>query len=159
MLLFLLFYTKKLHIFTSSYEIVTFFLQKIAFLSCKIVNFKYDKVTTQYIIFCTKNYKSVLFPAKMWWFVTFSYCVEVTCPLINGANGSVVEPFNFGPALAPAIQDGGSGFSPVVHNLLMKKKFRKISLLNLPACFIHRNVRVPCFALTVLYLQLRNRVI
>ena len=43
---------------------------------------------------------------------------------------SVVEPFHFGPAPAPASQDGGSGSSsspgPVVHNFLLKKKFRKI---------------------------------
>ena len=43
--------------------------------------------------------------------------------------GSVVEPFHYGPAPAPASQDGGSGFSssssPVVHNLLLKKKFFK----------------------------------
>ena len=47
---------------------------------------------------------------------------------------SVVEPFHFGPAPAPASQDGGSGSSssssssssPVVHNLLLKKKFWKI---------------------------------
>ena len=37
--------------------------------------------------------------------------------------GSVVEPFHFGPAPAPASQDGGSSSSPVVHNLLLKKKF------------------------------------
>ena len=37
---------------------------------------------------------------------------------------SVVEPFHFGPAPAPASQDGGS--SPLVNNLLLKKKFLQI---------------------------------
>ena len=45
--------------------------------------------------------------------------------------GSVVEPFHFFPATAPASQDGGSGSSSssssspslVVHNLLLEKKF------------------------------------
>ena len=44
--------------------------------------------------------------------------------------GSVVEPFYFGPAPAPASQDGGSGSSssssPLVNNLLLKKKFLQI---------------------------------
>ena len=73
---------------------------------------------------------------------------------LSAITTSVVEPFHFGQAPpAPASQDGGSSSSPVVHNLLLKKKLRKFSLLNLPACFIHRNVRVLCFALSVLYLQ------
>ena len=45
---------------------------------------------------------------------------------------SVVEPFHFGPAPAPASQDGGSGSSssssPVVNNLLLKKSVYKFHL-------------------------------
>ena len=45
---------------------------------------------------------------------------------IGGVGGSVVEPFHFGPAPAPASQGGGYGSgsssSPVVQNLLLKKK-------------------------------------
>ena len=41
-----------------------------------------------------------------------------------------MEPFHFEPA--PATQDGGSGSSSVVHNLLLLKFFFNISFLNLP---------------------------
>ena len=52
----------------------------------------------------------------------------------------VVEPFHFGPAPAPASQDGGSGSSssPVVNNLLLKKKLKKILLLNLPGLVLFK---------------------
>ena len=51
---------------------------------------------------------------------------------------SVVEPFHFGPAPAPASQEGGSSSSssssssPVVNNLLQKIFFIQILLINLP---------------------------
>ena len=65
---------------------------------------------------------------------------------------SVVEPFHFGPAPAPASQDGGSSSSssPVVHNLLLKKKFLQISLLNLPGLVLFKE-RYECFALLFQY--------
>ena len=75
---------------------------------------------------------------------------------------SVVEPFHFGPAPALASQDGGSGScscssfisSPVVHNLLLKKQVLKNFTSQFTgACFIHRKVRVLCFASPVLYLK------
>ena len=73
---------------------------------------------------------------------------------------SVVEPFHFGPAPAPASQDGGSGSSssPVVHNLLMKKFFRKISLLNLPGLVLFTEM-YECFALLFQYFTKRDRLI
>ena len=66
---------------------------------------------------------------------------------------SVVEPFHFGPAPAPASRDGGSrsssSSSPVVHNWLLKKrKFGKFHFSIYRACFIHRNVRVLCSSST-----------
>ena len=67
---------------------------------------------------------------------------------------SVVEPFLFGPA--PASHDGGTGSSssPVVHNLLPKKEvfFYKFHF-SIYQGFIHRKVRVLCFALPVLYFK------
>ena len=70
---------------------------------------------------------------------------------------SVVEPFHFGPATAPACQnDSGSSSSssPVVHNLLLKKKvFKNLTSQFTGACFIQKKVRVLCFALPVLYLK------
>ena len=73
----------------------------------------------------------------------------------NSDRRSVVEPFHFGPAPALASQDGGSGFgsssSPVVHNLLLKKKvFKNFTSQFTGTCFIQRKVRVLCFALPVL---------
>ena len=75
-----------------------------------------------------------------------------SCWVMEGV-ASVVEPFHFGPA--PASQDGGSGSSSSSssNNLLLKKKCWEISLLNLSASFFHRNVRVLCLALSVLYSQ------
>ena len=68
---------------------------------------------------------------------------------------SVVEPFHFGPAPAPANQDGGSSSSssssPLVHSLLLKQSLEKFHFSIYRACFIHRNIRVLCFALPVLY--------
>ena len=74
---------------------------------------------------------------------------------------SVVEPFHISPAPAPASQDGGSGSSssssssPVVHNLLLEKKFLKISLLNLPGLVFSKKgtMGALCFALPVLYIK------
>ena len=68
---------------------------------------------------------------------------------------SVVEPFHFGPAPAPASRDGGSrsssSSSPVVHNWLLKKrKFEKFHFSIYRDCFIHRNVRVLCSSSTLL---------
>ena len=44
---------------------------------------------------------------------------------------SVVKPFHFGPAPAPASQDGGfsssSSSSPVFHNLLLKKMLENLA--------------------------------
>ena len=68
--------------------------------------------------------------------------------------GSVVEPFYFGPAPAPASQIGGSGSSPVFHNLLLKNFFLKnftSQFTGTVACFIHRKVLVLGFALLLQY--------
>ena len=76
------------------------------------------------------------------------------------ALNSVVEPFHFGSA--PASQDGGSGSSssssPVVHNLLLEKKFRKNSLLNLPGLVLFTET-YQCFALLFQYFTKRDRLI
>ena len=69
-----------------------------------------------------------------------------TCDFMCGPTDSVVEPFHFAPALAPDSQDGGSSYSSVVHNLLLEKKFLKISLINLPGLVFFKE-RYTCFAL------------
>ena len=80
----------------------------------------------------------------------------------NIITSSVVEPFHFGSAPAPASQDGGSGSSsssnssssssssPVIYNLLLKKKFLQISLNNLPG-FVLFKEKYECFALLFQY--------
>ena len=62
----------------------------------------------------------------------------------GAAPTSVVEQLQFllGSAPAPASPDGGSGSSssssPVVHNLLPKKKVLQTSLLNLPVLVLFK---------------------
>ena len=74
----------------------------------------------------------------------------------NIITSSVVEPFHFGSAPAPASQDGGSGSSssssPVVNNLLLKKKFLQISLINLLGLVLFKErYEYECFALLFQY--------
>ena len=58
--------------------------------------------------------------------IFFFFCLIPSISWHSILPSSVVEPFHFDPAPAPASQDGGSGSSssssPVVHNLLLKKK-------------------------------------
>ena len=87
------------------------------------------------------HYQIPVVPTKILFMVNFNRVVD-----------SVVEPFYFGPAPAPASQDGGSSSSssPVVHNLLLKKKFLQISLINLPGLVLFKE-RYECFALLFQY--------
>ena len=45
--------------------------------------------------------------------------IKTVEPVLRNRLSSVVEPFHFDPALAPASQDGGSGSSSVVNNFLL----------------------------------------
>ena len=89
------------------------------------------------------HYQIPVVPTKILFMVNFNRVVD-----------SVVEPFHFGPAPAPASQDGGSSSSHVVHNLLLKIFFiTSFTSQFIGTCFIQRKVRVLCFALPVLYLK------
>ena len=64
---------------------------------------------------------------------------------------SVVEPFHCDPA--PASQDSDSSSSTVVFNFLLEKNSLNFHFLIYRGLFIHRKVRVHCFALPVLHLK------
>ena len=90
----------------------------------------------------------------------FSLTIRNPTPLKKNSKGipygSVVEPFHFGPAPAPASQDGGSGSSsrssPVVTQFVAEIFLLQISLLNLPGLVLVKE-RYECFALLFQYFK------